>query len=1235
MVKINNKEFKIYNLDSNKTIYERIAADMKTLPNFLIFKGGIPDIDIFSTEQNIEVLNFLDIIENTPNIKDIYIQIKDLEKDLVENITFQNCVYYYTILNKDFDEKYKLTIQFGDILKSSTIDNIVSDINSLVEKYNIKDYFNIKTKIEELWLRRKLNKESLNTKIQDNINNWDVEYNKKNEIKIFNLFEKENSVEYTEFELEKVKFEFEIKLENISSILEIFNNINVNSNIPFASTNKFYKILNGFIPPLEWANLFDKSTTFRDKNKDVDRENNIILKVLEEKKVKNKESYTEIILTIKKLNTIQVKVEYNKENISKKEVISRFLSIFNTKNKIENEKEDNVNGVFYIPMQKLNKEAMLDMIMNNILFSNLIVVNESKIGKRRSLHIYFENNITGKISAKLTQSIIEKNNYLTYRYKNFPIGTYYVRIKITKCKDIEKVKKFQNIFSKLITVYNKDINNILDIYKNYFCPIAEDEDEETEENKDVLKKKKIKLREIEPYVFQANYGRFCDSQPTYITDQEVQTQIEAGNENRIIKFPKEEIDGIFPKYYICNDNINKYPGLRDNPYQNNDILPYIPCCYEKEQKNISGSKYRHYYENEPLNEYENKGQDIKKSNKILEDQTHGYLPENLNKLFFIGDQDGIYYREGVFRNKSSFLNCVMQALNNETKILKYKTEEKRLLQLNKKRKELATAEFAAYCKQEMYDYTIAEIIKKIENPEEYFDPNLFIHLLEIHFNCNIFLFSRENNGQIIIPRNIQCYYKMKNKNKCIFIFEHLGSRADDATYPQCELIIRQINEFKKDTENIFNFDTLISQNVFNVFNNYNISYVLNKKIYLIDINWPWKNAVSQVFDSYGKTRIININHNNNIVSIITSPIQPVNLKEDNTNIIYKTTMIIAYQILQDLKAENIEEDIDTKKIKGVIGNVDVNILINEERETLNNSTISEYNKYRKLSRYIVEYLFWLFSKYLIDNGITEDNITEDVYNNFKNQYIQIDNTFQYKNIEKLFSMENSGIIRDKKLIIKSEETLKRIFYVLRMKLLRDLDDLMNYYKKTMIEQYYLDITDFKYNNKQLILQGEKAFYRLITEDIKNIIHKDIYLKKNKIENEIDEEDEESEDDEEVDDMEKKKKKKNYDIVPYFFKNKLIDNKIYLAQNIDTFEKGIKISEIWNKDNYNPGSIIKLNNNTLNTDEFTIYSFTNTNNIKKYHVEGNKNNLDIKIIGCKIKDINTYKLIPLYTVLLPL
>ena len=1228
MVKINNKEFKIYDLDSNNTIYERIAADMETLPDFLIFKEGIPDIEFFSTDKNIEVINLLEIIKNIPNIKDIYTQIKKYEKDLVKHITFETYVYYYIILNTYFEEEYNRANEY-EILKRSTIQKIVSDINFLIKEYDIKNYFNVEYKLEELWLRKQSNKKNLDIQIKNNIDNWTLSYSKNNEIQNFNLFETKVGINYSEFELEKVKFEFEIELVNISSILEIFNNINVNANVPFATTNKYYKILSGFTPPFKWVNLFDKSTSFRDKYKNIDKENNIILKILEEKKIKNKESYTEVVLSIKKLNTIQVKVEYNTKNITKKEVKDRFLSIFNKK-EIKNEKEYNVNGVFYIPNQRLNKEVILDMIMNNILFSNLLVVNESKIGKRNSVHIYFENSKIGKISAKITPSTVEKN-------KKFTLLNSYIRVKITKCETIEKVKNFQKIFSKLISFYNDNIHNILKTYEEYGCPIDEDEDED-EEYEEELKNKK-KLKDIDPFVFQANYGRYCGNrnQPTYITDEEAIIQIEEGNDNRIIRFPKEKIDETSQKYYICNDKVNKYPGLRDNPYQNNDILPYIPCCYEKEQKNISGSTYRNYYYNEPLNERENKPQDIKKSNKILENKTHGYLPENLNKLFFMGDQDGIYYREGVFRNKSSFLNCVMEALNNETKISKYKNNETILVQLNKKRKDLANAEFAAYCKQEMYDYTIGEIIKKIEDPEEYFDPKLFIHLLEIHFSCNIFLFSRENNGQLIIPRNIQHYYKMKNKYRCIFIFEHLGSRADEAEYPQCELIIKQINEFRKDTENIFNFNTLISKNIFNMFNNYNTSYVLNKKISLIDINWPWENSISQVFDSYGKTRVINIKYNNNIVSIITSPIQPVNLKEDNTSIIYKTTSDIAYKILQNLKAQNLEKDI--KKIKGVIGNVDVNILINDEIvliESLNKSTITEHNKYRKFSRYIIEYLFWLFSKYLNDNSITEDNITEDVYKSFKNQYIKIDGTFKYQNIEKLFSVNNSGIIKDEKLIIKSEETLKRLFYVLEMKLLRDSKDLINYYKKTMIEQYYLDITDFKYNNKQVILQGEKAFYRLINENIKNIIHKEIYLKKNKIDedNEEDNEDENEEDNEDEKEDDEKKKKNYYDIVPYFFKNKLIDNKIYLAQNVDSFEKGIKISEIWNKDNYNPGSIIKVNDN-LNTEEFTIYSFINTNNIKKYHVEGNKNDIGIKIIGCKIRDITTYKLIPLYTVLLPI
>jgi hypothetical protein len=74
-----------------------------------------------------------------------------------------------------------------------------------------------------------------------------------------------------------------------------------------------------------------------------------------------------------------------------------------------------------------------------------------------------------------------------------------------------------------------------------------------------------------------------------------------------------------------------------------------------------------------------------------------------------------------------------------------------------------------------------------------------------------------NFVKIIIPRNLECYYKMKNKDRCIFVFEHMGSRSDKALYPQCELIIRQVSEYKKETESVFPYNSEISKNIFDVF----------------------------------------------------------------------------------------------------------------------------------------------------------------------------------------------------------------------------------------------------------------------------------------------------------------------------------------------------------------------------------------------------------------------------------
>ena len=160
--------------------------------------------------------------------------------------------------------------------------------------------------------------------------------------------------------------------------------------------------------------------------------------------------------------------------------------------------------------------------------------------------------------------------------------------------------------------------------------------------------------------------------------------------------------------------------------------------------------------------------------------------------------------KGVHRNKNSFISVIMEALNDETAILDIEGEDARDDALMEERISLATKTTVPLCRQELYDATIDEIISLLKDKKEsesetelpseqyvYFDPKLFIHLLEDRFECNIFLFSKQiMEGEMVLPRHLQAYYKHRNKKRCIYVYEHMGSESDHAKYPQCELIVK-------------------------------------------------------------------------------------------------------------------------------------------------------------------------------------------------------------------------------------------------------------------------------------------------------------------------------------------------------------------------------------------------------------------------------------------------------------
>jgi hypothetical protein len=106
-------------------------------------------------------------------------------------------------------------------------------------------------------------------------------------------------------------------------------------------------------------------------------------------------------------------------------------------------------------------------------------------------------------------------------------------------------------------------------------------------------------------------------------------------------------------------------------------------------------------------------------------------------------------------------------------------------------------------------------------------------------------------------------------------------------------------------------------------------------------------------------------------------------------------------------------------------------------------------------------------------------------------------------------------------------------------------------------------------------------------------------------------------------------------MPYFFKNNIIDDKVYLAHNTMSLKNAFYIYKTWIDGKYNPIQVTKDDNSSYG---FMFYVYKNKDNIKGYYVNG-ETKTPMKIIGYKMEeDDDGFEAIgdmSLFTVLLPL
>jgi len=1181
MVKVNGTQFPIYLMDDINTVKERIAAGFSSLPKYLHFET---ELKLSPDDYEVRVIDILSIIKNYSNnteFSPLYTRILPLmnSKLKMKEDILEVWLAYNTELPKLLDS-VKLEVMF-----------LISDQEAteiLGESFSVKSFL-------------RANKDEVKKNLEKEIRT--LVSGVKEEITLFESFKQvKDGVYHTEFEVEKASFDLTLNIQDIS-LMEIFNRLQLNNTVPFASYNQYYKIIKEFTPFPNWDESSDSMIMLRVLQRLVPKEMNDDYYAYAFIKKEEKDEKT----------ILNINVKPSRLNINKKDYVKRIFAVLGDI-PILDETEDDVKGIFYIPGQSLNKHVFGDLIMNNPIFSNFLAIDEhEKLTKKRSeIIIKFKHKEHGLVTANIIEKFREKSDEIVDKpHDIFPMGRRYLRIHVSTSKNIEVVLDFQNIISKLFVLYNSEYTNIVQEYRKYIPDFALEKPSKLKQADRTIRFKDVSP----PELFKAEIGgqkvvKFdCNNKPRVVSKNEAE-EIERSGKGQYMLFPKNN-EYMTPQYLVCTEHPNHpYPGLKNNPFPSKDKLPYLPCCFIDNQKQ-DGKKYTKYFRDEEVLEKDSGGQNLITTRKFVNIKQPGTLPDNITRFFQVIDPLGVYYRTGMSRSKSSFLECVLDALSiGEFENDPNNPDERREI-VKRERENLIRLAGTGICRQEIYDSTTEEIQKYVADPEFYLDPKLFIALLQEKYKCNIFLFTRDvEGGEMSLPRFSQSYLKFKNNNPCIFVFEHTGAISNMADYPQCELIIKKVSE--KESLYVYNANESVSIKMNKMFNKIKKAYQPNRIIQETEFPLSGVTITSQVIDPSGKCRMLYCKYKGKEVSLILSPTPPMSVKEVRKNDLQKLDYTVAQDMIKNMSMTLLQQTVVqgiAKELICQVGNVLVTIPINDMSEisglsktnkmVLNQSSVSALNVFnhnKKMARYMVEYVFWLFSNYLHDNDI--GNIDDTVLNNFAEQKLSIQPEFEYGDVPKMFSTD-SGLMNDGRLVVKTDEGLKRLLYVLRLGLVREKKKILNYYTHNMIENYYMDITDFDYYQYQVILFGGDSIRKWIEEKMteQHILHDNVVPNIR---------------------------------IPYFFKNPLIsDRNVYLAQNTSSMPEVFDIVQNWHENKYNvgyttsPGQPLKC----------VLYSYINPKNITAYNINGRENNYNIKVLGYKYT--NDGEVMTGFTALLPM
>lgn len=1150
-------------IDDIETVKYKIAASLK-IPHYFIklvqndntleeekvsipipFKNIIRKIPVanlenvqlsFNTLQNI-------VLDHKDDFQDAISQIKIFLQDIVDlDEKHYVCIYFYYLFNKpdnaDFirdmnsdiarKDPYKI-ILFTDIVKKSVL---FGTEFSFVMEY---ERFMNKLKTDT--------KDTLDKYISNNELVKLLKENKENAKKIKKTFSKDRTKFInTKYILKNIKVDE----------LELFEKMRLSRNVPYITLGEFSKVLKSFSPPEDFFQHKDDIITmfvFNKKN---------------ETSSINPSHYS-VIKIKKNMNDIEIYIESKIDgvnyNIDVKEevIIQRIVYALNIDNIINNI-ECNIipqffKGEFYIPFTTISRVAMHDIIMINKFISKMFAVNEqfTTFNKKGGIAIVYTPSDTGNKKELTTCSL--SNGIVSSANKRFIKGTSlqtddeFVAVSF-KTKNNYTLNILRECLSHLLAEYNKEESKILKDYSSMNLQGIDCSYESEKKDIDKLEilqkkksgKKKVKLSDYLPELFRPGYGAQCGkpSQPKIIeSEKEAEERIEKGED--IMLYPLyEEFDQY---YYSCEHNEeNKHPGLKET-----SLVEYlIPCCYMNKY-----SSYRQKYEKGDYvyKEEERKSTDLFKiytTTKIMPIGGIGFLASNIDRLFKIIDPTHQYVRSGVSVSINSCIEAILRTKEKMADKLNNMDKEERKEFLNKYRNNLKEVIQKGASSQNSYLYSQDTLIDILDQ-DKFIDVRLFHDALQELFKINIIIFQvTENiNGELVSPYYINNYYLLNQKREfreMIILYETMGTRIDNLSYPHYEFVRKRVEEKdKKMLISRFPFDDIITIGLSKAFDDMFMQY--SSQLVTKTIKNPFVTRISsQKADSFGKIRILLFEDGINIL-IQPSDSFPVSMINDiNRNLYLKPVKfekaldfikkedIFNYELLKlDNKIVGIHakkndvnfhiptlpiDEEELKKTKS-ISNVKIQSNFKSPVFMIEEDALSIYSKREKSARNLMALVMYLFSFYVNTTlkSISDDKLINTILD-FKNEKLKVDETISeniYFNIKRKFS--DNDFIRDGLIVLNSINLLKKVIYNILIKTKQNSRKVLSYNTLEYIPDYYQDVRDFEKDEdcifftsydsiikwKQVTNRSiERKVFSYINEDfIKSLLYDEITLFSNK------------------------------------------------------------------------------------------------------------------------------------------